>query len=242
MKKVALLAILTLLSLCGFGSAPASANLLLNGSFENPPVDSGTSDCIGLNGCFGFEVGQTIGTGWTVFGPGCTDMCPRPPIIILSNDYAAEAPRFFTAQDGNQSVDLTGASNQGPNGVQQVVTLAPGAYELSFWIGRQGTGTFYNGSAAATLVINGIDQNTFANTLNDLALNINWQQFIFNFAASGPTTIAFRNASLVIGPDGQNEVGLDNVSLLPVPEPGTLGLIGLGLLGLGAMARRRRYS
>jgi hypothetical protein len=37
--------------------------------------------------------------------------------------------------------------------------------------------------------------------------------------------------------------GLDDITLnIPtVPEPSTLGLIGLGLLGLGAM-KRRRYS
>jgi hypothetical protein len=44
------------------------------------------------------------------------------------------------------------------------------------------------------------------------------------------------------GEDGQFEVGLDDVSLIAVPEPSTLGLIGLGLVGLGAMRRRRRYS
>ena len=33
-----------------------------------------------------------------------------------------------------------------------------------------------------------------------------------------------------------------DIPATPAPEPGTLGLIGLGLVGLGAMKRRRRYS
>jgi hypothetical protein len=36
--------------------------------------------------------------------------------------------------------------------------------------------------------------------------------------------------------------GTQVIASASVPEPSTLGLIGLGLLGLGAMARRRRYS
>ena len=166
-------------------------------------------------------------------------------IIILSNNYSeppggSPGSRFFTAQDGVQSIDLTGASNQGFNGVQQTVNLSAGAYELSFWIGRQGTGPFYMGPADAQLFINNIAQGIFSNTLNTLPLDLNWQQFIFPFTTlGGPTTIGLANASLVGTIAGQNEVGLDNVSLL---GSRTLHprLIGLGLLGLGAMRRRRR--
>jgi hypothetical protein len=46
------------------------------------------------------------------------------------------------------------------------------------------------------------------------------------------------------GLPGANELA-DSLAirdLAAVPEPGTLGLIGLGLLGLGAMKNRRRMS
>ena len=119
MKKIALLATIAGLSVCGVGSTPASANLLLNNSFEDPIVGSNTDNCLGLSGCFGFNVGQSVGTGWSVLGSGCTnELLSNPPIIILSNNYSeppggSPGSRFFTAQDGTQSVDLTGASNQG---------------------------------------------------------------------------------------------------------------------------------
>ena len=79
MKKLALLATLIVSSVCGFGSAPASANLLLNSSFEDPVVGSNTNNCLGLAGCFGFNVNQSVGTGWSVFGSGCTANCERIP-------------------------------------------------------------------------------------------------------------------------------------------------------------------
>jgi hypothetical protein len=41
--------------------------------------------------------------------------------------------------------------------------------------------------------------------------------------------------------DNQPSAIFDNIQISTVPEPSTLGLIGLGLLGLDAMRRRRRY-
>lgn len=47
-------------------------------------------------------------------------------------------------------------------------------------------------------------------------------------------------AVLLGGNNGLNMYGLDNVLFAAVPEPGTLGLLSLGLFGAGALLRRRR--
>jgi hypothetical protein len=52
-------------------------------------------------------------------------------------------------------------------------------------------------------------------------------------ASSGCTLLSFVHG------DAPSFFVLDNVSVRPVPEPGTLGLFGIGLAALGLMRRRR---
>ncbi len=107
-----------------FGPHPASAApLIANGSFEIPVATSGLN-CGGIANCQGFNVGDSIG-GWTVVGPGPIDPT-KTPIVILTNNYN-EGGYFFQPEQGNQSLDLTGMSNQGLNGVQQAVATVTGA-------------------------------------------------------------------------------------------------------------------
>lgn len=66
----------------------------------------------------------------------------------------------------------------------------------------------------------------------------NWQHFSFSFLGNG------ENAKLTFRNFGGDNIGamLDNVRISQVPEPGLLGLFGFGLVGMGAVARRRRRS
>lgn len=60
---------------------------------------------------------------------------------------------------------------------------------------------------------------------------------LFSSLAAAPTYLNFR---LVEGPgDGSSAVGLDNLVVNAISEPGILALMGLGLLGLGGMRFKR---
>jgi hypothetical protein len=234
---------------CVFGAylataSAASANLLVNGSFEEPTVP-GSSSCGPYSNCLGFNVGDNI-AGWTVVGKGGA---PGVPVVMsLGSNYTEpdnsgnNATLHFYPVHGAQSLDLTGEGNQGlTNGIKQsVTTIAGDLYELSFFVGNQyDQAPGYAGASSIVLYIDGIAVETLTNPDNT-AENVNWMQFVYDFTAlTNVTTIAFLNGTGV----GNNYAGLDNVVFAPlnitVPEPGTLALF-LGGLGALSVLRRRK--
>jgi hypothetical protein len=195
----------------------ADGNLIINGSFElgnfvpNHPSD----DTMTL------PVGATDMTGWTVISGGLAWIGPSNPFGL-------------SASDGGYFLDLSGYHDNAPwAGVEQTIPTTIGAqYQLSLDIG---TSPPYDSAPVSVLVTAGSASTTFTST----PLNVNqWETFVFDFTATSSST----SISLTgLATDGEKYIGLDNVSVEPVPEPGTLALFaGSGLLALVGWRRSRK--
>lgn len=206
----------------------ASAAVIVNGGFELP----GTGGSITTYG-----PGADIG-GWTTTG------APGNAVLLLKNTYS-EPGINFNPHSGLYAVDLTGAGNTGPSdGIFQDISTTLGQlYTLTFWVGNaQGNGTgnsaVYNLTSSTNLVITLGGSATFDNP-DQSPGGINWKEFSYTFEASGPTTrIAFLNNTA----QGDNYLGLDDVSIAAVPEPSTWAMMILGFAGVGFMTYRRRKA
>jgi hypothetical protein len=202
---------------------PLHANLLFNGSFELGsfvPTEPGSML---------LSPSATDITGWTVIDSG------------LAWDSPAN-PYGLTASDGSYFLDLTGDFDSSPfGGVQQTVATTIGQqYQLTFDIGTDVSYDSNEGSIPATpvsiFVTSGSSSGTFT-TVTPTANNL-WESFTYDFTATSTSTLISLE-----GQASQNiqYIGLDNAVLLPVPEPGTLMLLGgSGLLALVARRRLRK--
>ena len=156
--------------------------------------------------------GTTVIDGWVVGGS--------------SIDYIGT---YWTSQDGSRSIDLAG---NGPGSISQTFNTVNGqTYHVEFWMAGNPAGSpvLKALTASAGLVSGDFTFSTTGHSLGDMG----WEMKYFDFTANGSTT-TLTFASDIAGAYGP---AIDNVS---VPEPGTLLLLGAGLLALALAGSRKK--
>lgn len=231
--KIALVA-LSLLT-----SGLASANLIQNGSFEEGTLVGRSSPA---DGGMNLAMGSTAITNWTV-GVSQVDWL-QGTVGMLGSSHSQWG---LTAAPGagKRFVDLTGLS-AGPSygAISQTFTTVIGqVYNLSFMMGSTtgsapAGGPILNDAAITTVITFGAGPGFSLSVPfdpNPLTGVNKWTPQTAQFTATGTSA----NLSF-LGFSGQNYIGLDNVAVTAVPEPGSIALMLAGLAVVGSIAARRR--
>ncbi len=187
-------------------------------------VSTATVETFDLNGNGAFT------QGWSWIGS------PSSYNIVSGNvagKYSAPAYDLLGV-DTKEKTFYISVPDANSNGNDAVLAVLGGKYNyFGLWWGSidsYNTLTFYNGGTKVATVTgndltNPANGNQWAPDTNKY-VNLNFGPTMFDAFALSSTNFAFE---------------VDNIAIanLPVPEPGTIVLLGAGLLGLGLYGRRR---
>jgi hypothetical protein len=241
-KKVALA---LMLGVAGFAGSAEAANLVQNGGFETVTAPNGSGQ---LNFSPNFML-PTSAANWTsattssffpsyniLFLPGDNTAAARAGNVSL---YAPAGPDTLPGGGGN-FIASDPQFDTGPLS-QTIVGLTVGAsYTLTFdYAGAQQLG-FDGVTTGGWQVSLGSETHNTATLTNANHGFTGWFSATMNFTATSTSEVLSFLATG--GPSGTQPpfVLLDNVSLdLSVPEPMTLSVFGIGLVGAAAWKRRK---
>ncbi len=221
----------------------ASANLFINGSFETVGAFPGSS-ASSYTTNYAAIAANTL-TGWT------STVSSQPNAANYLSTFGSTANWIPDPINGNYSLQLDSSTNSGSftggNSISQTVSLlANTPYQLTFEMSAEAArgqtttsqlDVTLNGGGFASFSISFTASRTGSDTK---ATSSQWFQQTMNFtpSASGNVTFTFQDVFVANGTSSNSS--LDNIDLQAVPEPRTMSLVLIGVVGLAGAAFRQR--
>jgi hypothetical protein len=202
-------------------ASAAEANLISNPGFE---TFSGT---YAGDGCRQLVPSSTTLSSWTPVGNEIA-VCTTP------NQY------LITASEGVNFLDIAGYQNTLSKGVSQTLSGLVAGQQYSFTtdlgisnIASCVPGANCGGPISVLVTIGSVSQTL---THDSAAPGVQWGTYGFTFTATTANPmLTVTGASL---PAGGAFIGLDNLTLVAVPEPAVALLAGIALAAVGVRSRR----